>query len=88
MSNSDIKHYRIKTVSHTFNLTVSPAAGIINLSIGGKRKGCVNISVNTPDSILVQRGGHSIEVATMPRLKWYSDCSVDELLETEEQNIL
>lgn len=90
MSNPDIiKHYRIKTVSHAFNLTVSPAAGIINLSIGGKRKGCVNISVNTPDSILVQRalapvpkarGGHSIEVATMPQLKWYSDCSVDEPL--------
>ena len=86
-SNQDIKHYKIKTNLHSFHLTVSPAAGIINLSIGGKRKGCVNISINTPDSILVQRGGKSIEVATMPILKWFPDCSVDEPLPRKEGTI-
>ena len=87
MSNPDVRHYKLKTNSHSFHLTVSPAAGIINLSIGGKRKGCVNISVNTPDSILVKRGGKSIEVATMPILKWYPDCSVDEPLPRKEGTI-
>ena len=71
---------KITTSEHMFYLTIKNTAGVITIFIGGKRKGCVNATLNTEDSLLVQRGFHSLESATLPILKWFPDCSIDEPL--------
>lgn len=75
-----MSYYKLKTSDYTFYLMVLKGDGSDTISIGGKRKECVNISINTPDSIMVQRGYHSLDIATIPILFTNPDCSVEKPL--------
>lgn len=73
--------YRLDTESYKFYLTIRQTNESDTLSIGGRKGECVNISVNTPESILVQRGLHQLDTATIPLLAWDSKCAIDKDLE-------
>jgi hypothetical protein len=70
-------YYRLETDSYVFYLTITKQTGMDTISIGGRKGECVNISVNKPDSLAVQRGYHSLDVATIPILAWDGGCAVD-----------
>jgi hypothetical protein len=74
------EYYRMETDSYIFYLTISKGVGIHTLSIGGKKSGCVNVSVNTSESLAVQRGFHKVDIATIPILGWDIQCAVDKYL--------
>ena len=74
-------YYQLETEDHTFYLTISKGGGSDTLSIGGRRSECVNIYVNTPESLLVQRGYHQLDTATIPILAWDAKCAVHKNLE-------
>ena len=80
--------YRLDTEAYKFYLTITHANGSDSLSIGGRKGECVNISVNTPESILVQRGHHQLDTATIPILAWDSKCAIDKDLERGTGTIL
>jgi len=80
--------YRLDTEAYKFYLTITHANGSDSLSIGGRKGECVNISVNTPESILVQRGHHQLDTATIPVLAWDSKCAIDKDLERGTGTIL
>jgi len=73
-------YYKLITEEYTFYLTISKQSGIHTLSIGGKKGECVNISINTPESLLVQRGYHDLHTGTIPILAWNPGCALDKPL--------
>lgn len=73
--------YRLDTEAYKFYLTITQGKESDALSIGGRKGECVNISVNKPESILVQRGHHQLDTATIPILAWDSKCAIDKDLE-------
>ena len=75
-------YFRLESGEYTFYLTVVKGNGCDTLSIGGGHGHgeCVNISVNTPESLLVQRGYHTLDTATIPILAWNAKCAVDKNL--------
>ena len=74
-------YYRLDTEEYSFYLTIIKNDGIDNISIGGRKAECVNISVSRPDSLLVERGFHTLDTATIPVLAWDSKCAIDKDLE-------
>lgn len=70
------EYYQLKTSDYSFYLTIVKNKGLDTLSIGGKKGNCVSISINTPDSLLVERGYHKLDEATLPILAWDSQCAV------------
>lgn len=76
-----IDYFKLKTKFYTFYETITKNNGVHTLSIGGRVKGCVNISIHTPDSITVQRGYHNLDTASIPILEWGTKCAVNKDLE-------
>ena len=70
-----MSYWRLETGAYTFYLTISKGSGNHTISIGGRKGECVNISVNTPESLAVQRGYHSLDAATIPVLGWNARCA-------------
>lgn len=75
-----MNYFQLESEGYKFYLTINQGNGSHTLSIGGN-EGCVNISVNTPDSLLVQRGYHSLDTATIHILAWDAKCAVNKNLE-------
>jgi hypothetical protein len=75
-----MNYSELESEGYKFYLTINQGNGSHALSIGGK-EGCVNISVNTPDSLLVERGYHALDTATIPILAWDAKCAVNKNLE-------
>lgn len=73
-------YFQLESGGYTFYLTINQGNGSHTLSIGGRKEGCVNISVNTPESLLVQRGYHALDSATIPILAWDTKCAVNKNL--------
>lgn len=82
------EYYKLKVPPHTFYLTISKGNTVDTISIGGKKGQCVSISVNKPDSILVERGFHKKEIATIPILSHDPKCAVDTILPRGEGSVL
>jgi hypothetical protein len=76
-----IQYSRLKTEFYTFYLTIKQSSQIHTLQIGGPKGDCVSITVNTPQSILVERGLHKLDSATIPFLAWDSRCAVSPALQ-------
>ena len=76
-----ILYYKLEKDDYIFYLTCVKGNGSDTLSIGGRKGECVNISVNTPESLLVQRGYHKLDTATIPILAWDSKCAINKNLE-------
>lgn len=72
-----MNYYRLETEEYTFYLRISKGDMSDTISIGGVKGECVNISVNKPDSLAVQRGYHKLEIGTIPILEWNAKCAVD-----------
>jgi hypothetical protein len=72
-----MEYYKLVGEDYTFYLTISKGLAIDTVSIGGKKGECVNICINKPESLLVQRGMHAVDIATIPILGWDSRCAVD-----------
>ncbi len=70
------EYYQLKTADYSFYLTIVKNKGLDTLSIGGKKANCVSISINTPESLLVERGYHKVDEATLPILAWDSQCAI------------
>ena len=68
---------RLETKEYVFSLNISKTPGLDTVSIGGLKGDCVNITINTPDSLAVQRGFHRLDVATIPILEWNPKCALD-----------
>ena len=75
-------YFQLEAGSYTFYLTINQGKGSDTLSIGGRKGECVNISVNTSESPLVQRGYHKLDTATIPILAWDTKCAVNKNLGT------
>lgn len=74
-------YFQLESGDYTFYLTINKGKGSDTLSIGGRKGECVNISVNTSESPLVQRGYHKLDTATIPILAWDTKCAVNKNLE-------
>lgn len=76
-------YYQLDTDEYSFYLIIIKGDGIDNISIGGRKAAaaCVNISVSRPDSLMVQRGFHKLDSATIPVLAWDSKCAINKDLE-------
>lgn len=74
-------YFQLESGDYKFYLTINKGEGSDTLSIGGRKGECVNISVNTPESRLVQRGYHKLDTATIPILAWDAKCTVFKNLE-------
>jgi hypothetical protein len=74
-------YFQLESGDYKFYLTIHKGKGSDTLSIGGRKGECVNISVNTPESPLVQRGYHKLDTATIPILAWDTKCAVNKNLE-------
>lgn len=74
-------YFQLESGGYKFYLTIVKGNGSDTLSIGGRKGECVNISVNTADSLLVQRGYHKLDTATIPILAWDTKCAVHRNLE-------
>lgn len=85
---STYEYYKLKVPPHTFYLTISKGTTIDTISIGGKKGQCVSISVNKPGSLLVERGFHKKEIATIPILSHDPRCAVDTILPRGEGSVL
>lgn len=83
-----IQYYKLEKDTYTFYLTQIKGNGSDTLSIGGIKGECVNISVNTTDSLLVKRGYHKLDTATIPILAWDAKCAVNKNLEKGSGTIL
>jgi hypothetical protein len=75
------EYYQLITDSYSFYLTIVKNKGVHTLSIGGNKSNCVSVSINTPDSLLVERGYHKLDEATLPILAWDSQCAISPKLE-------
>jgi hypothetical protein len=75
------EYYQLITDSYSFYLTIVKNKGVHTLSIGGNKSNCVSVSINTPDSLLVERGYHKLDTATLPILAWDSQCAINPKLE-------
>ena len=74
-------YFQLESGEYIFYLTIVKGNGCDTLSIGGRKGECVNISVNTPESLLVQSGYHTLDTATIPILAWDAKCTVNKNLE-------
>jgi len=74
---SDPLYFRLETTDYKFYLTISKGVGTDTVSIGGKKGECVNVAINTPESLAVKREYHFIDTATIPILAWDSKCAID-----------
>ena len=71
------QYYRLETADYKFYLTISKGVGADIISIGGNKGECVNVAINTPESLAVQRGYHRVDVAAIPTLAWNAKCAID-----------
>lgn len=74
-------YYKLDVQDYIFYMTIVRNSGSDTIRMGGRKVACVDISVNKPGSLLVERGFHILDIGTIPILAWNARCSVNKDLE-------